>query len=145
MELKIFEAGFSEKEFNDFINSNITLKMTFNADGKGACYVFFMLPTKLGRTKIARIEQMNGAVESAEDKILTATLDNRGEVARLEEIKEKIKGISPNNKQQWDMIQTARIQCENQIKMHNDTITTLSNQVAVIRAEHQELLKNKDE
>jgi hypothetical protein len=138
--LKIFEAGFKEKEINDFLANNLWVQYQMNADGKGGLYIFYHSKEITGKSKIDILEQLKKAVDSAENTILIHKIDKIQNESALDHVSEVLKGLKPNQKEQWDAQQKRKQELERQIKMHDDTIKTTLEDIAAIKKGGAKLL-----
>lgn len=138
--IKIFEEGFSEKEFNDFISKNIIDKFVLNPTGRS--YLYYSPIKQFGLEPIGQVEKIHRMADVLDDRILVARIDKIEEEAKLKEIEAKIEKSNPNSKEQWDTLQRNRIETENHVKMFEDTLRTNIGQKTILEQEYKELLKD---
>lgn len=138
--IKIFEEGFSEKEFNDFISKNIIDKFVLNPTGRS--YLYYSPIKQFGLEPIGQVEKIHIMADVLDDRILVARIDKIEEEAKLKEIEAKIEKTNPNSKEQWDTLQRNRIETENHVKMLEDTLRTNIGQKTILEQEYKELLKD---
>jgi len=140
MELKIFKPGFSEKEFNDFLASNITYNMHFMENG--AVYVMWKAANKVGRTYMEKVEELDKVVKQAESEMIAYNIEIESQDTAIADLKEKINEFHPNQKE-WSTLNADITERERRIKMAKESIINNNRQVISVKAKVQDLLNTK--
>lgn len=119
MELKIFNVGFTEKEFNDFCNENLVYR--YHVIDNGTVYIFYKNPQDLGKRPIELAEDLDRMVKQAQTEKLTYQVDIESHKNDIEKLKADKEGKFPNQ-DEWKKLDTEIASKELSIKMAQDTI-----------------------
>ena len=140
MDLKIFTAGFSEQEFNDFQNKHLIYK--YHVIENGSIYIFYKGTQDLGMKTIEIIEALDRMVKQSQIEIQTYSIEIecfKDDIKKLNESKE---GKFPNQ-DDWKNIEKAIKDKELRIKMAQDSINNNNQKVNLILSHSQSVLKGE--
>lgn len=141
MRVKIFEAGFGEKEFEDFIKKSKVQEIKFNIDGAGRCIIFYKKIDEVGDEPISVLEKIDQLIRKNEDQILTHENEIVQSNMKLADVKEEISKTSPNETKKWDDLQKQRLEHERQLLMSDFTIKENKRYILVLTEKHDEVRK----
>lgn len=140
MDLKIFNAGFTEKEFNDFCNTHIVYK--YNVLDNGTVYLYYKNVNALGKRPIELCEDLDRIIKQAQTEILTHQADKESFIKEIEALKEE-KSKFHSNQDEWKKLDKAISEKEFQIKMADDTIDNHEKKINVLNEKAVALLAPK--
>ena len=119
MDLKIFQKGFSEAEFNKFCKENIIYKYHIIDDG--SVYVMYKDLNNIGKDSVEIIEDLDRVVKQSQVEILAYELDRMQLDSELESLKTKINEFHTNQGEYKDLEKDIKGK-ELQLKMNTETI-----------------------
>ena len=139
MDLKIFFAGFSEAEFNNFCRTHIIYKMHMLENG--SIYVFWKNAAVSGQDKIERIEILDGMKKEAQKFIAVHSIDKDVANMKIADLKEQQSKLHTNEKE-WDEIEKKIKVAERQVLMAEDSIREFEPKIIAIDSAIMDLSKD---
>ena len=140
MDIKIFAAGFTEKEFNDFCQKNIVYKYHFNPDG--SAFVMWKAANRLGNLPIELIDMLDRLVKQAETERNGALLDIQNITLELADLRTEQAKFGPNEKE-WKAIDSRVASLEVRVKMAQETIVERNRQIDTFKTKGQDILNEQ--
>lgn len=141
MDLKIFEKGkFTEQDYNEFCNKNLTFQNTVLPDG--TIYVFYKPVTDLGSRKIDQVEQIDKLVKQAQIETLVANSEKTELDPQIVALKEKISALDPKQGEHKKLTDELTF-LENKIRMGKETIENRAAKIIALKTTAESIIPSK--